>query len=468
MSEVKYLTGDARSQYSFGDVLQPNFTLCSVSRYTGENKGRILTGSSGNLLHGHWSGKSGVAYYDGWVSQKGDLDSTNWIVLCGTNAAKLLLWRGENQALKATHRGGESGLVINSGPFSGPGETSDWALAELLVWNRPLRRSEMTVAYGYLMQKLNGGFQAAQRMLEQVVGNSAQLRKMKETILRLKEANRKFRIAQKARSQKAEASMLEEEETSMFEGTPTAETPSTTDPTMGTLSDAARALGVPMQTASYAEAVCPWFFDPPLHSGTDLLRCYRGECDPQKDPDKWNCCLNLGGTFQCPQGQPYMCAGNQDLQDFPCVVTAADCNLLGGRRPCEGPPGLAGANGTQGEAGEPGGVGPPGLLGSAGPAGYDPPRVRKTLWQMPVSIRLLLITFLINFLFVAAIFGAPVVTMKAKDLVELNQRLSRGSVQEVLGLDLFQTSRPSVSSPPQPEVPEPPLVPEQPAQPVQA
>ena len=57
-SEVLALSGTTSSVISFGAVIQSEFTVCSVTRYTGGAKGRILNGVGANWLHGHWSGRA--------------------------------------------------------------------------------------------------------------------------------------------------------------------------------------------------------------------------------------------------------------------------------------------------------------------------------------------------------------------------------------------------------------------------
>merc|ERR1712194_335577 len=57
-SEVLALSGTTSAATAFGAVIKREFTVCSVTRYTGGAKERILQGSS-NWLHGHW----GFAHY---------------------------------------------------------------------------------------------------------------------------------------------------------------------------------------------------------------------------------------------------------------------------------------------------------------------------------------------------------------------------------------------------------------------
>eukprot|EP00960_Hanusia_phi_P032603 749937-Hanusia_phi.AAC.1 len=66
----------------------PVFTLCSISRYNGARKNRVLQASGNhNFLHGHWNGGKGQAYYDGAWELQQDLSATAdmWVVLCGQN-----------------------------------------------------------------------------------------------------------------------------------------------------------------------------------------------------------------------------------------------------------------------------------------------------------------------------------------------------------------------------------------------
>lgn len=100
-----YAQGDTRARFDFGAVIKAQFTIllllrimtstlivlalkvfllscfllllwriilqaitssergiCSISRYTGRYRRRILLGSRSNWLHGHWGGRAGVAH----------------------------------------------------------------------------------------------------------------------------------------------------------------------------------------------------------------------------------------------------------------------------------------------------------------------------------------------------------------------------------------------------------------------
>lgn len=125
----------------------------------------------------------------------------------------------------------------------------------------------------------------------------------------------------------------------------------------------------------WAERVCPWFFDPPIHSGSKLhMKCYFGQCHPTTDKLKLNCCGRpaLGGVYQCPSTHPYQCQKTtcDDLPTNCCVADPDECIDLGGLRRCEGPPGERGEKGRANDGeGKKGKDGSPGLPGRAGMPG---------------------------------------------------------------------------------------------------
>jgi len=154
-SEVLALSGTTSSVIAFGAVIQSEFTVCSVTRYTGGAKGRILNGVGANWLHGHWSGRAGVAYYEGWkTSSRGSVSpNTDWLVMCGTNAgSQLKLLNGADVGTAAGGTGGVS-LFVNGGSY-GITETSDFAIAEVVVWPRGLTSEEMHRVSDHLMSRM--------------------------------------------------------------------------------------------------------------------------------------------------------------------------------------------------------------------------------------------------------------------------------------------------------------------------
>lgn len=151
---VRMATGTTATAYTFGDILTDHYTICSMTRYTGSYKKRILTGTKTNWLHGHWSGRAGVAYYGGWVGSSNSRKSLeDWVVLCGTS--KTILLDGKQVASRGKSVSGTQGVVINTG-LHGASEASDWGVAEVITWNRELSTKEMQDASAYLATVLSG------------------------------------------------------------------------------------------------------------------------------------------------------------------------------------------------------------------------------------------------------------------------------------------------------------------------
>ena len=153
-SEVLALSGTTESVIAFGDVIQREFTVCSVTRYTGGAKKRILQGGGANWLHGHYAGDAGVAHYKGWkTSTQGSVSpDTDWVVMCGTNAgSQLKLVNGVDVGTATGGTGGVS-LFVNAGDAAK--QKSDFAIAEVVVWPRGLTSEEMHRVSDHLMNRM--------------------------------------------------------------------------------------------------------------------------------------------------------------------------------------------------------------------------------------------------------------------------------------------------------------------------
>ncbi|CAE7286887.1 unnamed protein product [Symbiodinium necroappetens] len=154
---VAYLTGDTNTGIDFGQIMKPDFTICSVTRYVegGANK-RILQNNQPNWLHGHWMGRVGVTYYNTWVNHDGQHTGlTDWLVMCGNSAGVVFRGQerkniGQDAAVKSN---GDFHLFINEGELQ---EVSDFGVMEVIVWNRALSEHEMWTSMKYLNSKLSG------------------------------------------------------------------------------------------------------------------------------------------------------------------------------------------------------------------------------------------------------------------------------------------------------------------------
>jgi len=128
-------------------------TMCSLTRYTGGRRGRILNGG-GNWLWGHWGGRAGIAHTQRWITSHGHniQPVDNWVVMCGqaTNILANGKTMGNGQSWQMPS-GGD--VQVNRGGCCG-GEKSDFEIAEIMVWHSKIH--DMKAASQYLLDSLQG------------------------------------------------------------------------------------------------------------------------------------------------------------------------------------------------------------------------------------------------------------------------------------------------------------------------
>jgi hypothetical protein len=130
-------------------ILPTTYTLFHVARYAGGTEARIFSGYTTNWLSGFWSGNSGVAFHQGWITDQTDHFTTNWVLSTDQNS----YYKGQSNAsvYSATGGGGTSDrLSINAG---NNGEPSNWMVAEVIVFNRSLTTEEILYVETYLARK---------------------------------------------------------------------------------------------------------------------------------------------------------------------------------------------------------------------------------------------------------------------------------------------------------------------------
>jgi len=161
-AEMVFLEGGTTSGIVFPTGSIPTtFTICSLTRYTGGAQQRILETAEANWLHGHQFGRRGVAYYDGYVNAVRTGTLTDWLVMCGKNAATQALTVDGQLVAGSITGGGNKQLTINRGygaldPLTGGDESSDWAAAEIVIWDRHLGSEEMLMVDEHLRNTLTG------------------------------------------------------------------------------------------------------------------------------------------------------------------------------------------------------------------------------------------------------------------------------------------------------------------------
>lgn len=162
-TQPKYLYGSPSDGIEFPTSVlnnNQNYTLFHMAKYYGPfnppKRGRIFDGTSGtNWLSGFHGNRSGVAYHNKWMTPVTDLHGNDWVISTDSNN----IYRSYGIDRHNTTGGVSSSFSINFGAFTGhsiynnSNETSDWAVAELIVYNRVLSSAEYTQVEDYLMSK---------------------------------------------------------------------------------------------------------------------------------------------------------------------------------------------------------------------------------------------------------------------------------------------------------------------------
>ena len=158
--KVKFISGNTGVKVDFGPILKNDYTICSVARYTGGSKGRILDCNNKNWLHGHWASQVGVAHYQHWnTNSHRNGGNEDWLVICGSDNRQVYLGSNPDKNIATNNGrafgGGEHRLVTNHR------EKSDFAIMEVMVWDRKLPHALMKEAMKYLNDKLENGIARA-------------------------------------------------------------------------------------------------------------------------------------------------------------------------------------------------------------------------------------------------------------------------------------------------------------------
>jgi large repetitive protein len=137
-------TGDA---VTFPDAVLPQkYTLFHVSRYAGENQGRIIVGEKGDWYSGFDDGKVGVAKHNSVMKDNGGESHSNWLLSSDQNT----VYRANGvQVSTKTNGMSFSGPLTVNGSNGGPKRASDWQVAEVLVYEGELTLAQIQQLENY-------------------------------------------------------------------------------------------------------------------------------------------------------------------------------------------------------------------------------------------------------------------------------------------------------------------------------
>ena len=127
-----------------------NYTVIHLAKYNNGVKKRIFQGVTNDWASGFYAGKAGVAYHNGYITAPTDLYGYNWVI----SSDQRSLYRAHSIDFTAGTPG-TPGYPDRIGLNFGAATTeySDWAVAEVLIYNRVLTATEMLSIENYLRTK---------------------------------------------------------------------------------------------------------------------------------------------------------------------------------------------------------------------------------------------------------------------------------------------------------------------------
>jgi hypothetical protein len=128
------------------------YTMFYVARYDGPTKRRIFDGVDNNWLSGFWGGKTGVAHHKGWLTQGATSVHGPHAWVIATDAPNKFRTFGEDRVINKDVYNSTSQITVNMGA-NYEGESSDWAIKEVIFYNRLLNLNEIARVEAYLIKK---------------------------------------------------------------------------------------------------------------------------------------------------------------------------------------------------------------------------------------------------------------------------------------------------------------------------
>ena len=159
--DFKYISGGINDGLIFDPDMTPSVdqTYFIVARYTNtsQNQGRILTSKGGNVTFSHWgpttnnygNGNAGASHWNHWYVSNEDVNDymynhhTNWQVWAGNQDRVLSNGRLVNTRVGAAGAITQVAINPNDTAYAGGQELSDWAMAELIVFDGRLSEDDM-------------------------------------------------------------------------------------------------------------------------------------------------------------------------------------------------------------------------------------------------------------------------------------------------------------------------------------
>lgn len=150
-SNFSIIKGTTNDGIKLGNDQLREYTLFHVTRYSGNNKGRIIDCEApSNWLSGFHGGTTGVAHHNDWVTDGSvDQHGSNWVLSTDykynyrSNGASRTFYKDKGVSYLPP-------ITINYGTAIQNGQWSDWEVAEIIIYYRTLSREEILKVERYL------------------------------------------------------------------------------------------------------------------------------------------------------------------------------------------------------------------------------------------------------------------------------------------------------------------------------
>jgi len=152
----KFLFGSTSDALTLASGAVPsNYTIFHIARYFGDTQGRIITNYGGsnsvNWLDGFHSFKDGVAYHEGWITTSSSSYSDRNNFIYSSSQRSLYRVNGVSRGTTGGTTNSMTSLKINVTSA----EPSDWAVMELIIFNRTLSLTEIQQMETYMATKID-------------------------------------------------------------------------------------------------------------------------------------------------------------------------------------------------------------------------------------------------------------------------------------------------------------------------
>jgi hypothetical protein len=164
---IPYIYGSTSSTLEWPTCsLASEFTICSITRYVDKSLNKtILRDTKNQIIHGHYNGTTGYVKYGKVISTANTQNPLDWTVCCATSKGihpnNVLVngvptGTGDDSSIPTNVTGNK--LIINgSNDGFSASDTSNFALAYVIIWNQILTTDELKVASDALNSYLKTG-----------------------------------------------------------------------------------------------------------------------------------------------------------------------------------------------------------------------------------------------------------------------------------------------------------------------